>query len=188
MIFRPSSGDLADSTVSGGAMSAGAAVAAAGLASGETADGAGLDRVAWTPAVSSLRDVSCVTRVGDVAVEWPSASLACGSINHMAQPAMAMAGSTASRASAFPNDHPAILIAASSPGSVGDRRAPHEKSLTGVSRTASVTTAAVRIPPPVNNHPGQKWFHATSTILRRRRDRDGIADARRLHWPRRDRP
>src|SRR6059058_2488260 len=125
MIFRPSSGDLADSAVSGGAMSAGAAVAAAGLASGETADGAGLDRVAWTPAVSSLRDVSCVTRVGDVAEEWPSASLACGSINHMAQPAMAMAGSTASRASAFPNDHPAILIAASLPGSVGDRRAAH---------------------------------------------------------------
>src|SRR5213076_2725036 len=89
--------------------------AAAGLASGETADGAGLDRVAWTPAVSSLRDVSCVTRVGDVAVEWPSASLACGSISHMAQPAMAMAGSTASRASDFPNDHPAILIAVPSP-------------------------------------------------------------------------
>src|SRR5437868_15440526 len=114
MIFRPSSGDLTASAVSGGAMSRGAA-AAAGLASGETADGAGLDRVAWTPAVSSLRDVSCETRVDDVALEWPSASLACGSINHMAQPAMAMAGSTTSRASDFPNDHPAILIAVSSP-------------------------------------------------------------------------
>jgi hypothetical protein len=106
----------------------------------------------------------------------------------MAQPAMAIAGSTASRASEFPNDHPAILMAAPSPGSAGDCRAAHEKSHTGVSRTASVTTAAVRIPPLDNNHPGQKWFHATSTILRRPRDRDGIADARRLHWLRRNRP
>jgi len=86
----------------------------------------------------------------------------------MAQPAMAMAGSTASRASDFPNDHPAILITVPSPGSTGDCRAAHEKSHTGVSRTAFVTTAAVRSPPPVNNHPEQKWFQATSTILRRR--------------------
>ena len=85
----------------------------------------------------------------------------------MAQPAMAMAGSTASRASDFPNDHPAILIAVPSPGSTGDCRAAHEKSHTGVSRTALATTAAVRILPPVNNHPEQKWFHATSTILQR---------------------
>jgi hypothetical protein len=106
----------------------------------------------------------------------------------MTQPAMAIAGSTASRASDFPNDHPAILIAVPSPGSTGDCRAAHEKSHTGVSRTASVTTAAVRIPSLDNNHPGQKWFHATSTILRRPRDRDGIADARRLHCPRRNRP
>jgi lactoylglutathione lyase len=28
-----------------------------------------------------------------------------------------------------------------------------------------------------------KWFHGTSTILRLRRNRDGIADARQLHWP-----
>jgi lactoylglutathione lyase len=34
----------------------------------------------------------------------------------------------------------------------------------------------------------KQWLHATSTILQRRRDRDGIADARRLHWPHRDRP
>src|SRR4051812_38931066 len=99
----------------------------------------------------------------------------------MAQPAMAMAGSAASRASDFPNDHPAILIAVSSPGSADDGRAAHEKSPTRVSRTACVTTAAVRIPPPENNQLRRKWFHATSTILRRRRDRDGIADARRLH-------
>jgi hypothetical protein len=80
-----------------------------------------------------------------------------------------MAGSTASRASDFPNDHSAILIAVPSTGGVGDCRAAHEKSPTGVSRTASITTAAVRIPPPVNNHPERKWFHAGSTILRRRR-------------------
>jgi catechol 2,3-dioxygenase-like lactoylglutathione lyase family enzyme len=50
----------------------------------------------------------------------------------MAQPAIAMAGSAASRASDFPNDHPAILIAVSSPASPGDCRAAHEKSPTGV--------------------------------------------------------
>ena len=48
----------------------------------------------------------------------------------MAQPAIAMAGSTASRASDFPNDHPAILMAAPSPGGTGDCRAAHEKSPT----------------------------------------------------------
>jgi catechol 2,3-dioxygenase-like lactoylglutathione lyase family enzyme len=99
-----------------------------------------------------------------------------------------MAGSAASRASDFPNDHPAILIAVSSPGSPGDCRAAHEKALRAFSRTACVTTAAVRIPPLVNNHPRRKWFHATSTILRWRRDRDGIADARRLHWLHCNRP
>src|SRR5438094_1236973 len=98
----------------------------------------------------------------------------------MAQPAMAMAGSTASRASDFPNDHPAILIAVPSP-------VPRMKKPYGRFRTASITTAAVRIPPPVNNHPRRIWFHATPTILRQRHDRDGIADARRLDWPRRDR-
>jgi hypothetical protein len=50
----------------------------------------------------------------------------------MAHPAIAMAGSTARRASNFPNDHPAILIPSPSPGSVGDCRAAHEKSHTGV--------------------------------------------------------
>ena len=120
--------------------------AAAGSALGEAADGAGPDRVAWTPAVPSLPDVSWVTRIasGDVAVaECPSASLACGSINQMAQPTMAMAGSIASRASDLPNDHPAILMAVPSP-------VPRMKKLYGRFHTARTTTTAVRIPPLVS--------------------------------------
>jgi hypothetical protein len=80
----------------------------------------------------------------------------------MAQPAMATAGSMASRSPDFPNDHPATLIAVSSPAR-RQCRATHEKSHTRVSRTASVTTAHVRITPHVNNYPARKWFHATST-------------------------
>jgi hypothetical protein len=48
----------------------------------------------------------------------------------MAQPAMAITGSAARRASDFPTDHPAILIAAPSPGGTGDCHAAHEKSHT----------------------------------------------------------
>jgi hypothetical protein len=44
-----------------------------------------------------------------------------------------------------------------------------KKALRAFSRTALLTTAAVRIPPRINNHSARKWFHTTSTILRRRR-------------------
>src|SRR6478752_8659382 len=98
----------------------------------------------------------------------------------MAQPAMAITGSAARRASDFPTDNPAILIAAPSPGGTGDCHAAPEKS-----HTAFPVRLLLRPPlygsPLVNNHPEQKWFHTTSTILRWRRDRDGIADTRRLH-------
>src|SRR5215207_10547188 len=147
--------------------------AAAGLASGETADGAGPDKVACTPAVSSLREVSCETRVTsvDVTVECPSASLACGSINHMAQPAMAMAGSTAHRASDLLNDHPAILIAVPSPGSTGDCRAAHEKAirafpvrllsrppLYGSRRSTTITQSRNGFVPPRQYCGGRAWL------------------------------
>jgi hypothetical protein len=59
-----------------------------------------------------------------------SAPLFCGNIIHMAHPAMAMAGSTVSRASELPNDHPAIRIAVPSPDGAADCRASHKKGPT----------------------------------------------------------
>jgi hypothetical protein len=81
-------------------------------------------------------------------------------------PAIATAGSTMSRASARPNDRPAILIAAPSSGGAGECRAAHKKSPTSVTPYGfSFTTAAVRFRRFVFNHAGDQRLHLTPTIL-----------------------
>jgi len=116
--------------VSGAAISGAAVVAAGGLVSVETADGAGLAKVALVGVTASFDpEASCARRksaVGSVP-DWLSASLGQGSSIQAAHPAIAIVGSTMRRASALPNDRPAIRIAAPSSGGAGDCRAAHEK-------------------------------------------------------------
>jgi hypothetical protein len=92
-----------------------------------------------------------------------------------------MAGSAASRASNIPNDHPAIFIAASSPGGAGKGRAAHEKGPTGIIRTAfhhdHRRTVGLL---PFNNHAAEMVSYHLDNIAAAR-NRDGIAHARRLH-------
>ena len=91
----------------------------------EAVDGAGLASVALVGLTASFDpEASCARRktAVDAAPDWLSASLGQGSSIQAAHPAIAIAGSTMSRASARPNDRPAILMAASSGGD-GDCRA-----------------------------------------------------------------
>src|SRR5829696_1935802 len=165
-------------------MPRGAAVAVVRLASGAAT---GDDRVAGGAAVSSLREVSCETRVTsvDVTVECPSASLACGSINHMAQPAMAMAGSTASRASDLPNDHPAILIAVPSPAAPAiaapRTKKPYGRFPYGFCHDRRCTDPAARQQSP---RAEMVSCHLDNIAAAGHGLRDRIADARRLDWRR----
>jgi hypothetical protein len=62
-------------------------------------------------------------------------------------PAIATAGSTMSRASARPNDRPAILIAAPSSGGAGECRAAHKKSPTSVTPYGFFHDCRCTVPP-----------------------------------------
>jgi hypothetical protein len=104
----------------------------------------------------------------------------------MAQPAMAMAaGSTASRASDLPNDHPAILIAVPSPGSTiaaPRTKKPYGRFPYGFCHDRRCTDPVARQQSPSAE---MVSCHLDNIAAAGHGLRDRIADARQLDWRRR---